>query len=122
MTLTRGAHHAIHIRRLLHTLGILQTQPVTAFEDNQAAIDLSEAPAITAKSRHINMRYHLIRDYVHNKTVQLKKVAGTDNPADLLTKTLSTPLAERYADRILNVSSTPLVPLGVGGSVGSTVV
>jgi hypothetical protein len=75
------------------------------------------APAVTKKSKHIHVRYHLIRDYSRQGIVRMVKVPGTDNPADLLTKTLSLPLAARYGDVMQNTSLSPLVPLGEGGSV-----
>jgi hypothetical protein len=115
-----AAKKAVHFRRLLHSLGIPQTQPITAYEDNSSVINLAIAPAVTAKSKHIHARYHLIRDYVKHKIVRMVKVPGTDNPADLFTKTLPTSLTDSYGDRIQNISETPLVPMvpaGVGGSV-----
>ena len=115
-----AAKKAVHFRRLLHSLGIPQTEPITAYEDNSSVINLAIAPAVTTKSKHIHARYHLIRDYVNQKMVKMVKVPGADNPADLYTKTLATPLTARYGDRIHNVSQTPLVPIvpaGVGGSV-----
>ena len=117
--LPRAAKKAVHFRRLLHSLGIEQTQPITCFEDNSSAINLAEAPAVTNKSKHIHTRFHLIRDYVKQKIVKMVKVPGTDNAADLYTKTVPTPLAQRYGDRIHNISQTPLVllPASVGGSV-----
>jgi hypothetical protein len=115
-----AAKKAVHFRRLLHSLGIPQTKPITAYEDNSSVINLAIAPAVTTKSKHIHARYHLIRDYVKQGMVEMIKVPGTNNPADLYTKTLPTALADRYGDRIHNKSETPLVPLvpaGVGGSV-----
>ena len=119
-----AAKKAIHFRRLLHSLGIAQVQPVTCYDDNSSAIHLAQAPAVTSKSRHIHTRYHLIRDYVKQRMVKMVKVAGTDNGADLYTKTLSTTLTARYGDRIHNISLTPLLPrckplvaTVVGGSV-----
>jgi hypothetical protein len=117
IVLARAGKEAVHYRRLLHSMGILQTQPITAYDDSQSAINLTMAPAVTKKSKHIHVRYHLIRDYSRQGIVRMVKVPGTDNPADLLTKTLSLPLAARYGDVMQNTSLSPLVPLGEGGSV-----
>jgi hypothetical protein len=108
IVLARAAKEAVHYRRLLHSMGILQTQPITAYDDSQSAIDLTLAPAVTKKSKHIHVLYRLIRDYSRQGIVRIVKVPGTDNPADLLTKTLSHPLATRYGDVMHNTSLTPL--------------
>ena len=114
-----AAKKAVHIRRLLHSLGITQTKPIAYHEANSSALDLAQAPAVTSKSRHIHTRFHLIRDYVKQQMVQMVKVPGNNNAAALYTKTLSTTLTNRYGDRIHNIALTPLVPTtaGVGGSV-----
>jgi hypothetical protein len=105
VVLARALKQAIHIRRLLHSMGIAQTEPITCYDDNMSAINLTLAPAVTKQSKHIHVRYHLIRDAAQQGIVNMVKVPGTDNPADLFTKTLSTPLATHYGDRIQNVVS-----------------
>jgi hypothetical protein len=62
VVLARASKEGVHFRRLLAAMGIAQTAPLTVFDDNQSAINLTNAPAITKHSRHINVRYHLIRD------------------------------------------------------------
>ena len=124
VVLAQAAKDGIHFRRLLHAMGFPQHQPVTILEDNESAINLAEAPAVTRNSQHIHVRYHLIRDFIQNKSVQIAYVATEDQPADLLTKTLSPTLTKAFGDRIHNVSQTPLTILpsqqsdqGVGGCV-----
>jgi hypothetical protein len=110
VVLARAVKVAIHIQRLLHSLGIPQ-QPVTCFDDNLPAVNLANAPAVTRKSGHIHVRYHLIRDYVRKGSIRMVHVDGIANPADLLTKPLSAPQTSRHSDVIQNVSLTPLQPL-----------
>ena len=120
VVLARASKEGVHYRRLLTATGIPQHSPITVFDDNQSAINLTNAPSVTKHSHHINVRYHLIRDYTAQGILRMVKVPGTDNPADLFTKTLSTPLALRYGHIIHNTAQgllTPFVPLGVGGNV-----
>ena len=74
VVLAQACKDALHIRRMLHAAGFPQYQPVTVFEDNQASIKLAEAPAITRHSEHIHVRYHLIRDFIANGSVQIEYV------------------------------------------------
>jgi hypothetical protein len=39
--------------------------------DNQSCIKLSENPVFHDQSKHIEIRYHFIRDYVHRGAVEL---------------------------------------------------
>jgi hypothetical protein len=129
VVLAQATKDALHISRMLHAAGFPQHQPVTVFEDNQACIKLAESPAITRHSEHIHVRYHLIRDYIANGSVQIEYVTTDNQPADLLTKSLPPGLTKIFGDRIQGTSQTPLHSLrpaqdvlGVGGSVRSTVV
>ena len=51
-------------------------------------------PVFHAKTKHIEVKYHFIRDVLDSKNIELVKVQTNDNPADLLTKSLP---AERFA-------------------------
>jgi hypothetical protein len=64
--------------------------PVTIFEDNQAAIDLVSDPMIRiTKSKHYLMLIHTIREQVKLGLIEVKKVAGDANVANVLTKIIS---------------------------------
>jgi hypothetical protein len=112
--LARAAKKACHLRRLLHAMGFSQTQPVTVYEDNQSAINLAIAPAVSSKSKHIPVRYHLIRDYVQAGIARLIHVPTEDMHADLFTKnSLSLPTVQRHTQAILNTATTSLQPTAV---------
>jgi hypothetical protein len=103
ITLAQAAKRAIHYRRLLHAMGFPQTSPITAFEDNQPAINLATVPALNKRSQHIHVRYHLIRDYVSQKQLQIIHMPTSQMNADLLTKTLSVNDTQTFSLAILNM-------------------
>ncbi|UYV83428.1 hypothetical protein LAZ67_23000975 [Cordylochernes scorpioides] len=41
------------------------------------------------RSRHINRKYHYIKDDFNDKIITLKYISSEDNPADIMTKNLS---------------------------------
>ena len=45
-----------------------------------------------AKTKHIDVKYHFIRDVLEDKHMELVKVHTDDNPIDLLTKGLASKL------------------------------
>lgn len=111
VALTPGIKRALHLRRLLHSMGFSQTQPISVYEDNQAAIKLASAPSIPRKSQHIHVRYHFVRDLIQQKIITLLYVPTDQMIADLLTKSLPASTIERLTKLILNESPTPLTPL-----------
>ena len=74
-------------------LGISVEVP-TLHCDSQSAIMLAKNLVFHAKTKHIDVKYHFIRDVLEDKHMELVKVHTDDNPADLLTKGLA---SERFA-------------------------
>lgn len=54
--------------------------------DNQSAIKLSQSDAYRPRSKHIDIRYHRIRELIEAKTIKCIYVSTNDMAADSLTK------------------------------------
>lgn len=89
---TEACKEAIWLGRLVSDLGI-DAVP-TLHSDSMSAIQLAKNPVFHAKTKHIEVRYHFIRGVVEDRSVDLVKISTDINPADLLTKSLTT---ERFA-------------------------
>ncbi|MCO5572956.1 hypothetical protein L7F22_026718 [Adiantum nelumboides] len=57
--------------------------------DSQSGIALAKNPVFHSKSKHMEVRYHLVQDIQADKRLQLVKLHTDDNPADALTKSLA---------------------------------
>ena len=68
-------------------LGI-QAPMVRLLVNNKSAIALSKNPVHHDISKHIDTRYHFIRDYVDRGEVDIDHVGMTKQLADILTKAL----------------------------------
>ena len=66
----------------------IQLAPIPLFGDNQGSIFLASNPVQEKRIKHIDLRYHFIRDTIASKRVELFFVEGAHNPADLFTKNL----------------------------------
>jgi hypothetical protein len=62
----------------------------TVLSDSQGAIALAKNPVHHNASKHIEVRYHFVRDCVTKEMLSLEKVPTTDNVVDVMTKSLST--------------------------------
>ena len=58
--------------------------------DSQSAIHLAKNPAYHSRFKHIDVRFHWIRDVLEEKKLQLSKVHTDDNWSDMMTKTITT--------------------------------
>ncbi|EWM20187.1 gag-pol polyprotein [Nannochloropsis gaditana] len=80
---------AVYIRQLLMDLGFKQDEPTVIMEDNQACIAMSNNPIIQKRTKHIDVRYHFVREKVESKEVELVYIPTQHQLADILTKPLS---------------------------------
>nr|GEV40131.1 retrovirus-related Pol polyprotein from transposon TNT 1-94 [Tanacetum cinerariifolium] len=76
---------AIWLKGLLEELGV-ELNRVTVNCDNQGAIHLSRNHVFHERTKHINVRYHFIKEVLEAKTVEVLKVGTEHNAADALTK------------------------------------
>ena len=57
--------------------------------DNRGAIDLSKSYENSKRSKHIDIKYHFIKDMINKNIINVQHVKTEDNIADILTKSLS---------------------------------
>lgn len=74
--------------------------PTDIWCDNQSCIKLSENPVFHDKSKHIEVRYHYIRDMVEKGVVKLQYLATDLQVADVLTKLLSKVKLEYFREKL----------------------
>ncbi len=86
----------IWLQGLLTKLGFEQEMNVL-HSDSQSAIHLAKNSAFHSRTKHINLRYHFIRSLIEDGVVKLVNIAGSKNPADMLTKPVTTEKLELCA-------------------------
>ena len=57
--------------------------------DNQTCIKLTDNSVFHDRSKHIDLKYHYIRDLVQRKTIKLQYIATSEQVVDILTKPLT---------------------------------
>ena len=82
---TEARKEMIWLHGFLDELGKKQEMGIL-HSDSQSAIFLAKNLAFHSKSKHIQTKYHFICYLVEDKLVILKKICGSKNPADMLTK------------------------------------
>lgn len=81
----------IWLRTLLRDIGHDTTSaPTRIFCDNDSAIALSEDPLLHARVKHIDIKYHFLRERVQSNELVLHRFPSKENTADIFTKALAT--------------------------------
>ncbi|KAL6195864.1 hypothetical protein ACLB2K_031481 [Fragaria x ananassa] len=73
------------LQRFIRELGVKQERYVVHC-DSQSAIHLSKNSVYHPRTKHIDLRYHWIRDVVSKKLLRLKKIHTDKNTSNMLTK------------------------------------
>jgi hypothetical protein len=90
----------VWLRKLLAGLFDLELEVTCIFCDNQSCIKLSENPVFHDKSKHVEIKYHYIRDLVQKGVVKLQYIGTDEQIADVLTKPLSKVKFEYFRDKL----------------------
>ena len=77
---------ALWLCKLLVNLFGQELRPTVIYYDNQICIQLSENPVFHDRSKHIEIMYHFIRDYVQRGVVTLQYISTDEQVSDILTK------------------------------------
>lgn len=88
IAITEAVKDVIWTRCLLSELGLGQRESTPIHVDNTAARQLAADPKFHSRTKHIDVKFHFIREHVTNKEVQLLSVSTHQQRADCLTKSL----------------------------------
>lgn len=88
VAITECFKEAIWLKGILSEIGFLK-EKIVVFSDSQSAIQLCKNHVFHDRTKHIDVRYHYIRDVVEKEQVLLEKIPSEVNPADMGTKCLS---------------------------------
>ena len=75
-------------------MGLQQEHPTTVHEDNQGTIALSKNPKSHTRTKHIDIKYHYVREVVEKKEIDLVYCPTEKMIADIMTKGLPRPKFE----------------------------
>ena len=97
---TEAACEGVWPRKLPNDLGRKQEDPTTIYCDNMFAIALTKNPVFHARSKHIELRHHFISDLVQKEELQLEFISTNEQPADMLTKPITTEKFLKFKDML----------------------
>ncbi|KAG8499473.1 hypothetical protein CXB51_005963 [Gossypium anomalum] len=87
MAITEACKEAIWLKGLFSELNE-DLQINTVFCDSQSAIFLTKDQMFHERTKHIDVRYHFVRDIIARGHIVVSKISTHENPADMMTKSL----------------------------------
>ena len=102
MGLSACTQEALYLKQLCKEIDptFVITEPIIIYEDNQCAIALVENPVHHQRTKHIDIRFHFIRDQVTNSCINVQYLQTKEMIADCLTKPVGRTKLE-YCNNVL---------------------
>lgn len=105
MAATVCACQAIWMKRVLMELGHEDEKCIQIKCDNSSTIKLSKNPVMHGRSKHIDVRYHFLRNLSKARTIDLIHCASEDQVADVMTKPLKVDAFQKLRGLLGSVTS-----------------
>ena len=96
-----AAKHILHLRTLLEEIGLQQEAATVLYEDNQGALLMANAQRPTKRTRHMDIKYFTIQQWVAEDLLCLKRIDTDDNYSDSMTKALGRTLFYRHMNYVM---------------------
>ena len=99
MALSLCVQEVLYTKSLLQEMQVQTTYVIPIHENNQSAIAIAKNDGYQSRAKHIDIRYHLVRDHVKDKIIELKYTETKSQLADFLTKPISTKKLNSLLDK-----------------------
>ncbi|GBL76200.1 Retrovirus-related Pol polyprotein from transposon TNT 1-94 [Araneus ventricosus] len=104
VALTEAAKEFIWLKNVLNNESLnLKVNENIMFCDNQAAISFSNSPVENYRTKHIDVRYHFLRNLIHDNVFKIQYVNTKFNLADIITKPM---VKDKLLEFCRNIFST----------------
>ncbi|GJW82981.1 ribonuclease H-like domain, reverse transcriptase, RNA-dependent DNA polymerase [Tanacetum coccineum] len=85
---TAAATQALWLKRLLSKITDSNKEKITIYVENKSGVALMKNPVFHGRSKHIDTKYHFIRECVEKEDLTVEYISGEQQRADILTKAL----------------------------------
>ena len=100
MALSDAVREILYVYQLMKDLLVL-TLPVVVHVDNQGAAFIAEKEVNNKLTKHIDVRFHFVRQYIADKIIDMQYIPTALNVADIFTKPLDTVIFARLCELLM---------------------
>ena len=99
--LSEAAKDIKFVVQIITSMGGQVETPIIVRVDNVGAIFMAEHSSATPRTKHIDMRYHFVREFVVDKFIKIVFIKSADNLADSFTKNVTIPIYENHSKEMI---------------------
>ena len=93
------------LRQILEDMHAKQMKPTPVLEDNQGCIGIANSTSSHSKAKHIDRRWHFVRDAVRDGIIEFVYCPTDKQPSDIMTKSLGGVKFAKFRDHIMGIKS-----------------
>ena len=101
IALSEAVKEVMLVVQLLGSMKIVIKYPVMVRVDNVGAIFMASNVITTCHTKHVDIRYKYVNEYVEANVVKIVFVKSADNDSNILTKDLSAELHEKHSKKVM---------------------
>jgi histone deacetylase 1/2 len=98
--LANGAAEAIWVDSVLSELGVQRQRTPILWCDNLGATYLTANPVFHARTKHIEIDFHFVRERVATGELQVRFISSSDQVADVFTKPATRQMLDRFKSNL----------------------
>lgn len=99
VSLSKAAKEAIHLKKFLGEI-LGNQEELVIYNDNQGAGQMTKNPICPGRAKHIDIKYHHIREVVDAGIIKIEYQPTEEMPADVLTKALASTKHNKCTDEM----------------------
>jgi hypothetical protein len=100
VALSEACQEAIWLTQLMKDFHETELSQTTIYGDNQSCIKLVKSERTSSRSKHIDTKYHFIRDVITRGDIILEYCPSTEMVADILTKPLEAVKTRKFVNQL----------------------
>ena len=101
IALLEAAKEIKFVYQLLIGMGMKVKLPIVICVDNLGAIFMSENVLVSQRTKHVDIHYRFIQEFVFDKFIKVIFVKTENNDSDIFTKNLGGDLHERHLSKMI---------------------
>jgi hypothetical protein len=101
--LANEAAEATWIQSLLKELHVVQSRPPVLWCDNLGATYLSSNPIFHARTKHIEVDFHFVREKLAMRALEVCAIASGDQVVDIFTKSTTKQMLDRMKVNLMAI-------------------
>ena len=91
-----NSNQVMWMKQMLKDIQIEFIEPIVIYCDNTSTVNMSKNPVLHSKSKHISIKYHMLRVKVADKEIRLEYVSTKEKIVDIFTKPLPKEMFEYF--------------------------